>query len=1283
MLDPPGAWWRDRVAGRRRCRRTSRAGAACSGSCGSQLRTSAPLGVFVRTRVVRVAAAASDRRRAARDRSPPAGRCSRLPDERSMPPSRSPLLEPGGGDTVRAVRPYVPGDAGPPRALADERAARRARGARARAAARASGVALVVDLTAARRRRGRRESRARASARATLAAGGVVWCCTCEDDGPVGGARRRRARPRPPAGPRRPPAPCAAAAGLARRGGAGVSDPRAADRHCRALRRAAGGAVASRSRLRAGSGIVAVPAAIALGSVGAIAAERAHCRWLLGALGRCGRRAARRCSRCRRCRRGASPSCCSASAGSARCVTRRSRAPTQLAARRLGGGDAARARARRPRRRRDAFPRSSRGDARSPRAASRSTRVGRGHRGRSSPSPSVALGPDDRPTGSAGTCGRASTRRSATCSTRRRRCARADQLDMTDATAPLGRGRVHRRRARADFWRGETFDTWDGRSVDAVRRRRTAHAAARDGNTVHGRARRRTTSARSSGRSIRQTFHVESRLLRRRVRGAEPGRRSRPTRCSSGTPDGTVARWSSGGFGKGAVYTVTSRSLPATAATAARGRRKRTGARPRSRAQYAQTPRRRPTACSDLAPAITAAAPTTYDKIRAIEAWLGANTTVLARTRRCRRPASTSSTTSCSAAASAGASRSRAASSCSRAASASRPGSSPASSPGERDALTGASSCAERDAHAWAEIYFPASAGRLRPDRVGAARGRRRRRRFVAATARGTTRSSSGSARGRARAARRRRAGAVARARGAGGRRRRRGAGARRCDRLERVGRKAGRARRAGGDAARVRACARAMHLRDERTRARSATRSTPTRFSAARRVRQPRGPTPTRCYPRSDREGDPVRSLRRRTDARRAARRTKPMTPVRRPWPERRGSFRVGPRSTGSRCRPRLPHAASSTPPTSAGRSTRIAHEIVERNHGADDVVLVGLYTRGRRARPPHRRRDRLVRGGRRCRSARSTSPSTATTSGCGPVAPLGPDRGPRHHRQGRRARRRRAVHRAHRPRRARRAARARPAPRGAARGAGRPRPPRAADARRLRRQEPADRDRPKTCGSGSPRSTAATTASSSGAPPERRGRGREAPARRSTTSPARARRPGLRRASRRCSTSPTRSSRSRSATSRRCPRCAARPSCRSSTRTPPAPGSRSRPRPSGSRADTMTFSVVDVVGEEGREPARHRADDRGDGRRRDRRAPRAPPARRTASRRGRSASVVNAGDGRHEHPTQALLDAFTLRRHRGPSLDGCRVAIVGDIAQLAGRAQRRRSRSHALGCD
>ncbi|HEY0001475.1 MAG TPA: aspartate carbamoyltransferase catalytic subunit [Actinoplanes sp.] len=41
---------------------------------------------------------------------------------------------------------------------------------------------------------------------------------------------------------------------------------------------------------------------------------------------------------------------------------------------------------------------------------------------------------------------------------------------------------------------------------------------------------------------------------------------------------------------------------------------------------------------------------------------------------------------------------------------------------------------------------------------------------------------------------------------------------------------------------------------------------------------------------------------------------------------------------------------------------------------------------------------------------------------------------------------------------------------------------------------------------------------------------------------------------------------------------------------------------------------------------------------------------------------SVINAGDGTHEHPTQALLDAYTMRSRLG-RLDGLRVAIVGDV--------------------
>ncbi|MEN9992954.1 MAG: hypothetical protein RLY83_524 [Actinomycetota bacterium] len=48
---------------------------------------------------------------------------------------------------------------------------------------------------------------------------------------------------------------------------------------------------------------------------------------------------------------------------------------------------------------------------------------------------------------------------------------------------------------------------------------------------------------------------------------------------------------------------------------------------------------------------------------------------------------------------------------------------------------------------------------------------------------------------------------------------------------------------------------------------------------------------------------------------------------------------------------------------------------------------------------------------------------------------------------------------------------------------------------------------------------------------------------------------------------------------------------------------------------------------------------------------------------------SVINAGDGTHEHPTQALLDAYTLRTRlfgsaAGKGLDGVNVAIIGDIA-------------------
>lgn len=57
---------------------------------------------------------------------------------------------------------------------------------------------------------------------------------------------------------------------------------------------------------------------------------------------------------------------------------------------------------------------------------------------------------------------------------------------------------------------------------------------------------------------------------------------------------------------------------------------------------------------------------------------------------------------------------------------------------------------------------------------------------------------------------------------------------------------------------------------------------------------------------------------------------------------------------------------------------------------------------------------------------------------------------------------------------------------------------------------------------------------------------------------------------------------------------------------------------------------------------------------------------AQRLADSKWMSGSVINAGDGTHEHPSQALLDAFTIRKHLAKGsqdLTGLRIAIIGDV--------------------
>ena len=138
-----------------------------------------------------------------------------------------------------------------------------------------------------------------------------------------------------------------------------------------------------------------------------------------------------------------------------------------------------------------------------------------------------------------------------------------------------------------------------------------------------------------------------------------------------------------------------------------------------------------------------------------------------------------------------------------------------------------------------------------------------------------------------------------------------------------------------------------------------------------------------------------------------------------------------------------------------------RMAHEIIERNHGIDDVVLVGLQTGGVPDRRPagrgHRLGDRGDGPGRHPRRGllprRHRTPAGPARGGDrDPGGSDRPDRGPR---------RRRAVHRPDDAGRPQRPDRLRPGPGRAAGRDGRPGPPGAADPARLRGQEPADPSR------------------------------------------------------------------------------------------------------------------------------------------------------------------------------------------------------------------------------
>jgi uncharacterized protein (DUF58 family) len=178
VLDPPGRWYRISGPGLGTVTHlATRRGVY--GAVRVQLRTSAPLGVFVRTRQARVGLAApitiAPRPRVA------AASIAPIPDAASVPAH---LTGVGGGDAVRAVRPYVPGD--PARFVHWPTSARRGElVVREHDPPTALGVALVVDLRGTEDEAEEAASIAAGVGRAALARGAQLVVATREEQGPV------------------------------------------------------------------------------------------------------------------------------------------------------------------------------------------------------------------------------------------------------------------------------------------------------------------------------------------------------------------------------------------------------------------------------------------------------------------------------------------------------------------------------------------------------------------------------------------------------------------------------------------------------------------------------------------------------------------------------------------------------------------------------------------------------------------------------------------------------------------------------------------------------------------------------------------------------------------------------------------------------------------------------------------------------------------------------------------------------------------------------------------
>ncbi|MBW3537187.1 MAG: DUF3488 and transglutaminase-like domain-containing protein [Actinobacteria bacterium] len=197
----------------------------------------------------------------------------------------------------------------------------------------------------------------------------------------------------------------------------------------------------------------------------------------------------------------------------------------------------------------------------------------------------------------------------------------AEELDTAVRGRPDNSLVMRVRAEQADFWKGQTFDHWDGRrwtsSDDRVREIRSETLPIRIPPTP--------TEAGSEGSQLVQTYYLVRPGPNLIFAAHAPGQVYLADRQLFQLPDGTLRAGVE--LSSSTVYTVISVRPPATPEILRRSSSFDIAPPGPIAERYLQLPEDVSQRVVELAHSVTADAPTTYDKVRALEAWMGANTT--------------------------------------------------------------------------------------------------------------------------------------------------------------------------------------------------------------------------------------------------------------------------------------------------------------------------------------------------------------------------------------------------------------------------------------------------------------------------------------------------------------------------------------------------------------------------------------------------------------------------------------------------------------------------------